>query len=408
MPDLQRRSCASQRLRRCLAVLALLLCVGAAQAAERVALLTMGPGDEYWARFGHNALMVFDDSGTATNYNFGFFDFEQPNFFTRFLRGHMTYQLVALPAERDLDYYRRSGRSVRVQWLNLSADEREALAADLARQAQPEHAEYRYDYFKANCSTKVRDALDKVLGGIIRNQIGSRSRGLSYRDEALRVGYPERWMYLGMHFGLGIEADQAMTRWDEAYIPDRFVEAIALIRRADGTPLVASEEEWLPQLVEAAPTSTPRFLTSAALIGFGLAGLILLFGRRPGFAGTASRCVLALLLLCCGVAGLLISGLWAFTDHTAAWANRNLLLFSPLAPLLLGSLPALARNRVVWAGWRWLALLHLILGGIAIAAYFLPVQLRQDNLEWMLLMLPLLFAIYRLLSRAPMPAAADT
>ncbi|MBD8526147.1 DUF4105 domain-containing protein [Pseudomarimonas arenosa] len=384
---------------RCLAVWLLFSAVGAQAAVDRIALVTLGPGEEYWARFGHNALMVIEDDGRATTYNYGFFDFSQPNFLGRFLRGHMTYQLVAMPADQDLDYYRRQGRSVRVQWLNLNAEERASLAKDLAWQAEPENAEYRYDYFKANCSTKVRDALDKVLGGVIRQQLNGRSRGLSYRDEALRVGYHEEWMYYGMHFGLGIEADQVMSRWDEAYIPDRFAEAIPLIKRADGEPLIVGDEQWLPQLVESAPAGTPRFLFSAAAIGFGLAALILLFGRHRGLLGTLTRSVLGAIWLFSGLAGLLMIGLWAFTDHSAAWANRNLLLFSPLAPLLLATLPALARNQEIWKGWRWLALFHLTLGAVAIAAYFLPVQTRQDNLEWILLMVPVGFGVWRLMRR---------
>ena len=388
---------------RLLIALGLLICSLTGQAVERVALVSMGPGEEYWSRFGHNAIMIVDDGGDATFYNFGYFDFDQPGFFTRFLRGHMQYRLVALSAEQDLDQYRRSGRSVRVQWLNLRADEAESLAQDLAWQARPENSEYRYDYFYANCSTKVRDALDKALGGLIHKQIGGRSRGLSFRDEALRLGYPERWMYYGMHLGLGIAADQSMTRWHEAFVPERLAEAIALIKRDDGSPLVVGDEQWLPQLVESPPATPPRFPLSAVVLGLIWALGLTLLARRTGLAGILGRLLFALSVLAIGLAGWLMSGLWALTDHSSAWANRNLLLFSPLAPLLLAALPALAKDRPVAAAWRWLALLQLLAGAAAIGAYLLPIQ-AQDNLEWILLMLPVLFALHRLLARRP---AAD-
>jgi len=76
-----------------------LLAPAFAAAAPRIGLLTMAPGAEYWARFGHNAILVVEADGTSTSYNFGYFDFEQENFFLRFIRGEMLYQLVALPAE---------------------------------------------------------------------------------------------------------------------------------------------------------------------------------------------------------------------------------------------------------------------------------------------------------------------
>ena len=49
----------------------------------------------------------------------GFFDLTEPGFVWRFVRGQMQYQLVALPLEQDLAYYREVGRGVSLQWLDL-------------------------------------------------------------------------------------------------------------------------------------------------------------------------------------------------------------------------------------------------------------------------------------------------
>ena len=194
-----------------------------------------------------------------------------------------------------------------------------------------------------------------------------------------------------------------MSRWQEAFVPERLAEATALIKRDDGSPLVVGDEQWLPQRVESPPATPPRFAISATLAGLTWALSLLLLAKRPGIAGTLGRLMFALSVLAIGLAGLLMCGLWAFTDHAAAWANRNLLLFSPLAPLLLAALPALAKGRPVAAVWRYLALLHLLAGLAAIGAYLLPIQ-AQDNLEWILLMLPVLFALHRLLAR---PASGE-
>ena len=50
--------------------------------------------------------MQDDQAGTATSYNFGFFDPAEPGFAANFARGYMQYYLVALPLEQDLIHYR--------------------------------------------------------------------------------------------------------------------------------------------------------------------------------------------------------------------------------------------------------------------------------------------------------------
>src|SRR5690606_26024577 len=109
------------------------------------------------------------------------------------------YQLVALPLELDLRGYAADGRGVRLQWLAIEPGAARALAASLAWNARPENAEYRYDYFTANCSTKVRDALDAALDGALRRELSGRSHGYTFRDEARRLAAPLPWLYLGIH-----------------------------------------------------------------------------------------------------------------------------------------------------------------------------------------------------------------
>src|SRR5690606_32866596 len=45
----------------------------------RVYLLTMGPGDAVWERFGHNAILLRDTTrGIAVAYHYGMFSFDEP------------------------------------------------------------------------------------------------------------------------------------------------------------------------------------------------------------------------------------------------------------------------------------------------------------------------------------------
>ena len=142
-----------------------------------VSLVTYGPGQVYWERFGHNALVFRDPlSGRGTSYNYGMFDFEEADFMLNFALGRMQYQIAAEDADEEIAWYRSEGRSILEQELNLDASQVLALKAYLETNLLPENRRYPYDYFTSNCSTRIRDALDKVLGGALRKQLTSPSR----------------------------------------------------------------------------------------------------------------------------------------------------------------------------------------------------------------------------------------
>ena len=153
--------------------------------APRIGVVTMQPGQIFWERFGHDAIVVDDPArGEPISYNFGFFDPSEPDFIPRFIRGQMRYQLVALPLREDLAYYRDVGRGVSVQWLDLTPRQAARLADALAVNALPQNAHYSY-YVTDNCATRVRDAIDSALDGRLQRQLSARSRGDTYRNEAV-------------------------------------------------------------------------------------------------------------------------------------------------------------------------------------------------------------------------------
>ncbi|KAF1720740.1 DUF4105 domain-containing protein [Pseudoxanthomonas wuyuanensis] len=372
-------------------LLALLwLCAFAAGAAPRIGVATMAPGEIFFERFGHNAIVVADPaSGQATSYNFGFFDPEEPDFVGRFARGQMMYYLVALPLEQDLAHYRDTGRGVTLQWLDLAPQQAQALADALAERARPENARYRYDYFTDNCSTQVRDALDAALGGALRSQLAGRSRGNTFRSEAVRLASPALWMWLGFDIGLGPYADHPMSRWEEAYVPMRLADSLAEVRNSAGRPLVQSQVELLPHRAAPEPPEAPRRWLPWLIAGVLVAVAVAALGRHHPRAIAALALPLWLL---CGIAGALLAYLWGFTEHQAAWANRNLLLFNPLCLLLIpGAIAVLRRGMLPrWNGW----LLGLIAAG-AMAAWILHwLPLRpQYNQTWVALLLPIHLAL---------------
>jgi hypothetical protein len=352
--------------------------------APRVGVLTMAPGEIFWERFGHNAIVIDDPAGgPPISYNFGFFDLAEPDFFARFVRGEMSYRLVALPVEEDLAYYRETGRGVRVQWLDLAPAQAHALAAALAVNARPENARYRYDYFADNCSTRVRDALDRALGGALRPQLASRSRGNTYRSEAVRLASPASWMWLGFDVGLGPYADRPLSRWEEGFIPMRLADSLREVRLPDGRPLVLGEEEVLPHRIAPEPAEAARRWWAWVLAGLALGAAIVVGARsRP-------RLVAALALpfwTLAGVLGLVLAFLWCCTAHRAGWANHNLLLLGPQCLLLLPGGWRIARGRPGGTWFRRALLLVAVVAALAPVLQLLPDA--QYQLPWIALLLP--------------------
>ena len=372
-----------------------------------IALITVGPGEEVWERFGHNAIEVRDrTSGVTHLYNYGMFDFSQNNFFLNFARGRMLYRIAVSDPAEDFPDYRAEGRWIVEQDLNLTAAQRAQLRDYLDWNARPENAQYHYDYFTANCSTRVRDALDAALGGAIKAQTIAPSRGFTYRMDALRLMRPEPALMLGMDAGLGPFADQRLAYWDEGFVPMEFMRHLRDVRVRDesGNPrlLVARETRLADARIPDPPDFPPAWIWQALAIGIlsGLAllGLARLHTRawaRAIFAGVASATALVL-----GLGGMVLIALWALTDHVAAWRNENLLLLNPLCLLLLPCWLGALRAR--WRPSHFAHRLGLIIALLAGLAFFIKVfpAFPQDNRLWIALLLPLHVAFALSLTQA--------
>lgn len=370
--------------------LALLCCLSAAQAAPRIGIATMQPGEIFFERFGHNAIVVDDSAagisqGEPLSYNFGFFDMGEAGFTGRFVKGDMRYYLARLRWRDDLQYYLDSGRGVSIQWLDLDDAQAEAMAAALAENARPENARYRYDYFIDNCATRVRDAIDRAIGGALKPQLTARSQGNTFRSEAVRLASPAPWMWLGFDIGLGPSSDQPMSRWEEAYVPMRLAASLREAKRPDGRPLVLSEETVAPHRIAPEPPEFQRAWWQWLFAGLGIAALwSWLQRRRPRIAA-------GLALVFWGVAallGTLMLAIWLGTEHRFGWANHNLMLLSPLSWLLLPGGWRLARGR---SAGRLFRLALMATATLAILAPFLHwvVAVPQSNAHWIALLLPI-------------------
>ncbi|MDX1569490.1 MAG: DUF4105 domain-containing protein [Xanthomonadales bacterium] len=367
-----------------LAVAALLSLPGHAAAQQdelRASLVTIDPGALYWARFGHNALLLEQPAtGLRVLYNFGLFDFEAENFLVNFVRGRMTYELGASRPGPEFDYYESIGRTVHIQQLNLSPTQLDRLAAHLEWHRTPPHDTYLYDYYLNNCSTKVRDALDLAVDGQLAEHFSAlpAAEG-NFRDHTRRLTSPVAWLYLGTQLGLGRPVDREISRWEEFFIPMTMMRALEDVEISweDGSRhrLVARTTRLAPAGPIPIPASAPRWWPAFLLAGLLLAcGLGAVDRGRQGSPATLTWWTFS------GLIGLGLAFLWGFTDHGAAYRNENLLLFCPIALLAL-----FKPGNLAWL--RGVALILAASGAVALLLKFLP-GVVQYNYEWLALALP--------------------
>jgi hypothetical protein len=373
----------------------------------QVTVITYGPGDTYWERFGHIAIELRDSQdGEAISFNYGVFDFDEKGFLLNFARGRMHYLMDAEPTDVDTGWYVQAGRSITRQRLAFTPEQAAALRDFLLWNLRPENARYDYDYYVDNCSTRVRDALDKALGGILKTTLAARPGAMTYRQQTDRLMSAQPWLMLLLDLGLGPYADHPLSGWQEAFIPMALQRELRAVQVPDGhgghSPLVIEEHEISPNRVAAPPPQAPDLRGPMALAGAALAALLVIARRRvPALFAVLAITWLAL----AGAAGLLMLGLWLFTSHHSAWANANLLLFNPLAFALI---PAIWRSVRGATTARWvdgLLIAQLVVGLIAIALHLLP-GIVQQNQPWLLLALPAWLALaWSLRSERGLPSA---
>lgn len=367
-------------------------------------LVTIGPGDLVWERFGHNAIWIHDArAGTDVAYNWGLFDFQQEDFIARFLQGEMLYWMGGFDAHRMVELYVHENRSVELQELNLAPAQRLALQDFVRWNAQPDNRFYRYHYFLDNCSTRARDALDLGLGGVLESRFSSEPAGESWRSVVRRVlegNVPE---YLALDLILSSPADEAISVWEEMFIPmvlrDRIREVQVVGPNGDGIPLVASEEV-LFTADRPDPTGRSRIFIPL------LAGISLLLGGAAGLPSARRKVPLLLVgatwSLVSGLMGVVMLFLWLGSGHTFGYGNLNLLQLSPLGLILLVLLPLSlfrraevgARQREVSAGQRWALRVATVLLGLSVLGLLLLPFTAQSGALMALLALPLHLGVW--------------
>lgn len=297
-----------------------------------VSIITIGPGGELYDKFGHSAFRINDQAnGFDIAYNYGTYDFETPNFYTKFAQGKLLYEISDSHFANFYQSYVSQNRWVKEQVLNLNAQQRQDVFNYLQNNVKPENKKYKYDFFYDNCATKIRDVLVEVLGEKLEYDETYINETSTFR-ELIRDNLIENsWGSLGIDVCLGAVIDVNATPWQHQFLPDYIFLATknAKIETENGY------EEFVANtysLYENRPVNTKENFFMSPLFAFGIVGLIIIFITVNDLRNKKrSRYLDTTIFVVTGIVGCFLLFLWFGTDHNATAANYNLLWAFPLS-----------------------------------------------------------------------------
>lgn len=291
-----------------------------------ISLITCYPGSEIYELCGHSAIRVRGE-GIDSVWNFGIFDFNQPNFVYRFVKGETDYKGASYPFRWFLPEYIQTGRKVVEQDLNLTPEEAQNLLERLRISVLPENAVYRYNYIKDNCSIRILNAMDSASNSKIIYPDSVRYG--TFRDEmrAYHKGYP--WYQFGIDLALGSGLDQKINSREEMFVPVEVMRNAASAHFEDGRPLVKATRILNEGNESAVLPPTPWWL-SPLFWSWLLTLLIACVIANNILSGKLFIPLYFVWYLLLGLAGCLVAFLVFISVHESTSPNVLILWLNPL------------------------------------------------------------------------------
>jgi len=293
----------------------------------RISLLTCTPGDELYSTFGHSALRVTDSTVTTNGilqdivFNYGTFNFDDPGFYTKFIKGKLLYFVSTAYFTEFKEEYQMTNRGITEQVLSLTADEKIAIQKFLFKNIKEENRYYKYDFLFDNCTTRLRDIIvqhKKIkpsfkpiapAGTTFRNAIHE------YLDKN-----DKEWSKLGIDILLGAPTDGVMDASSAQFLPDNLMKALDSSNH--GNNLVTSKTSLYQfeqkQVVKS--WFNPMIVFSLLLLL-----IVLLDFSKTKFAAAFLYGFDGLLFFVTGALGIILLFMWFGTDHSMCKNNYNLI-----------------------------------------------------------------------------------
>jgi len=294
---------------------------------SKVSVLTCNPGTESYAIFGHSAIRVQDSvAGVDMVFNFGTFNADDPQFYQKFLAGRMMYSLSVGSFRDFLPEYQDGNRIVWEQVLSMSTQDKQLIWDRLLENMKEENRYYKYDFLYDNCSTRIRDGLQRIYGS--KWDIVAPAPMKSFRQQFSSGFAYNPWTGFGIDICTGLPADRYPSASEQLFLPQNLFDALARSRaKLVDTTIVYdfSHKAGAPAFSWTSPLAICWMLFLAY-------ALVLAAELRYKFHLKALD---ILIFSITGLAGLVMVFLWTMTDHKISRFNLNLLWASPLNLVIL-------------------------------------------------------------------------
>jgi len=312
-----------------------------------VYLLTCGPGTETYSIYGHSALrVVIPEKNSDTVYNWGVFAFNTPNFAWNFAKGRLAYSLGNEQTRPFLEFYFYEQRFVHEQKINLSSKETHILLSLINENLKPENRSYRYDFFYDDCSTRIRDLLEKSIGEKLLYPPVDAPKLPSFRDMVGKYQAPYPWLQFGINLIMGSPGDKPASYRDRMFLPlDLKIELSRAIVNRDGKmpPLLQN-----PQIILdfEAPVVKGNLLTSPVVVFTFLLIVTLVISVR--LKTRKSNNIFDLIIFSVfSILALMMIFFNFFTDHQQMKWNLNILWLNPFILVSLLSI-FFKIGKIIW------------------------------------------------------------
>lgn len=333
-----------------------------------IELVTMGVGSLIWERHGHIALCVrYQNPRLDACYNYGIGDFHRPlKMAAGFFRGTHSFWVGKMNPSYMLSIYRDADRSIWVQPLPLTPEQKRKVIDKLERDILEENRYYAYDHFWDNCTTRVRDVLDGATDGALSRMQGDAGTE-TFRDLARKGFYGMRIPLLITDIAMGRVTDRVPTYYERMFLPDYMREAA---ERLWGVKPIPVYERQGPPPLEDGPS------------GRVLLALVILLLTAPAWAtrlwGRFQRAGLAVAILPYAFLGFVLCFLAIISPLPYVRANESCFVLVPFDVLMIWFLrPA---HRRLYARIR--------VGTLVLAALLMAVGVLTQPI-WPLLLWPL-------------------
>ena len=307
-----------------------------------ISVLTIGPGSSLSDSFGHSAIRVQDKSKNYDLvFNYGVYDFNDPNFYSNFIKGYLNYSLGVSYYKDFKSSYISNNRSIKEQVLLLPDVLNRKIADRLIFNSKPENKNYRYDYFSNNCSTIIKDIIDESLidydyenDYVVKNKGKNTYRNLIYENIN-----KNSWGSLGIDICLGSYIDQEIDVKKNTFLPEYLFEYLnsSYYKHPDLSNKIklVKKNNFINYENKEFQNLNSNNLFYSPLFIFIIISSFLLFLSSRDLNNKVIHLILQSTHIITSAIGFLLLFLWFFTDHFTSAYNYNLLWANPLNIILI-------------------------------------------------------------------------